>query len=717
MLRTRIAITTLLLLGGALAAQEVPKEQLKELEADLMALLNTPITTASKKAERAIQAPSVVSLVTRDQFQAYGWTSLNDALYSLPGFGPSQDYDRRTVSSRGLFEGWNNNHMLLLVDGIPFNDNIYGSAYTWEITPITFLKKLEVVRGPGSALYGSNSTNASVQIKTLSADELRGGGEAQFRIGQRGERIYDAVASSQGDLISGVFAFSAYDTDGNSYVSRDAALREARVDDRRSGQYAWAKLEGQGALAGWQFQYHRQAWGYGTGYGWVFQIPDQGEQLQEKRDLMALSYSGKLGGVGTQEYMVRFQRHDLSWNIRFFPAGTTSPELPQGMNEVLDTSCQDWFGRGQWSFDLPSGSGVLLGVEGTRFFYSGDRTHYAVDFDLGTYTPASGVVPAGPWLEFLKDKPVLTTGVFAQFDSGELLGTTLKAVAGVRLDRMAFDYTKIYEVGRPTGSRSFSNTSPRLAVVYTPKPNLAFKAMFGSAFRAPAPSELAGANTYTLASNIEQLKPETLQTAELAVDWIVTPNLNWRTNLFRTKFKDQIAYSLENVNLSTNLYTLTTEGLETELLFGFGAWKGFVNLAYARRTDEEIRDRFVQPEQGRLTWEPSIRIKGGVIHARGPWTFSANLLHQGAVQRRGTDRGLQELPLPGVDVDRFRSAEVDSWLRVDARAAYTFRRMTMAVVVQNLFDSQKIRLIKPQAYPFDYQGEGRKASVVLRVGF
>lgn len=707
----------LLLVAGSLGAQEPSKEQAKQLEEDLMTLLNTPITTASKKAERAIQAPSVVSVVRRDQFQAYGWTSLNDALFSLPGFGPSQDFDRRTVSSRGLFEGWNNNHLLLLVDGIPFNDNIYGSAYTWEITPVTFLRTLEVVRGPGSALYGSNSTNASVQIKTLSAQDLDGGGEAQFRGGQRGERIYDAVVGSEGDLVSGIFAFSAYDTDGNSYTGRDAALREARVDDRRSGQYAWAKLEGRGALEGWQFQYHRQAWNYGTGYGWVFQIPDQGEQLQEKRDLLALSYRGKLGGLGDQEYMVRFQKHDLAWNIRFFPNGTSVPELPRGMNEVLDTGCQDWFARGQWSFDLPSSASVLLGLEGTRFLYTGDRTHYAVDFDLSTYTPASGIVSAGPWLEFIQDKAILTTGIFAQFDSGALMGESLKAVVGVRLDRMAFDYTKIYDAGRPLASRTFSNTSPRLAVVYTPRPNLAFKAMFGSAFRAPAPSELAGANTYTLASNIDQLKPETLQTAELAVDWIVTPNLNWRTNLFRTKFKDQIAYSLENVNLSTNLYTLTTQGLETELLFGYGRWKGYVNLAFARRTDEEIRDRFIQPEPNRLTWEPAQRFKAGVIHDRGPLSFSANLLYQGAVLRRATDRGVQELPLPGVNVDRYRAGDVDPWVRLDARVAYTHKGASVALVVQNLLDSDKIRYVKPQAYPFDYQGEGRRVSVVLRTSF
>jgi outer membrane receptor protein involved in Fe transport len=132
-------------------------------------LLNLGIESASKISQRAQEAPSVVSVVTRDQMELFGWTHLNEILFRQPSFFPSQDYERVTVGARGLFESWNSNHLLLLIDGVPYNDNETGGAYTWEITPLFLAKSVEIIRGPGSALYGSNAANGVIAINTLSA--------------------------------------------------------------------------------------------------------------------------------------------------------------------------------------------------------------------------------------------------------------------------------------------------------------------------------------------------------------------------------------------------------------------------------------------------------------------------------------------------------------------------------------------------------------------
>ena len=703
----------------ALAQAPAPKPDLmQETEnlADLLTLLNTPITTASKRAEKAIEAPSVVSVITRNQFQAYGWTTINDALYSLPGFGPSQDYDRRTVSSRGLFEGWNNNHILMLVDGIPFNDNLYGSAYTWDNTPVFFIKTLEVVRGPGSALYGSNSTNSATQLRTISAKDLSGTGEAQARLGQNGERIFDMALGHTGEYFSAVGAFSTSRTNGNNYLDYDGSgrtdgggnLQKFRVLDGRNSQYGWLKMEGEGTLAGLSMQYHHQAWNFQSGHGWLWAIPDVPEQYQEKREIVSISYHTKVGKDWELEGMLRHQRHDIFWDMRYFLRSET---LPGGGSEVLDTSASDWFGRAQASWDLPKSSNLLFGVEATRFLYSGDRAHYGINYDFNNYVEAPGeIVPAGPWLEFIKDKPMLNTGFYAQFSSGKLFGDLFKLVLGVRNDRTSFDFTRIYDAGKPTDSKSYSETSPRVALIFSPSDKLAIKAMYGSAFRAPTPSEVAGANTYSLASNIDGLKPETLKTVELAVDWIVNANLNWRTNIFRTKFNDQIAYSLQNANLSTNVYTLTTQGLETELLYGFANWKGYVNFSMAKRVDEEIIDTTIAASPDQLTWEPGHRFKVGVIYTNGQWTASANALYQGKVERRATD--FSEA------VNPYRPASLDPWLVLNLKVGWAFAPgASVSLVVNNALNTDKNILIKTQAFPFDYKGEERRASLVLRTTF
>jgi len=731
------ALCLALVAGTPILAQAAPKKDESKDMDDLLALLNTPITTASKRAEKAIEAPSVVSVITRDQFQAYGWTSINDALYSLPGFGPARDYDRHTVASRGLFEGWNNNHILLLVDGIPYNDNIYGSAYTSEMTPVFMIKTLEVVRGPGSALYGSNATNSTTQLRTINASELAAGGEAQLRIGSKGDRIYDFAMGKDGDLVSAVMAFNAFHTDGNGYDSYDGSLRTVGnvaegplakfpINDQRESQYGWLKLSGNGDLKGWGFQFHHQAWDYKTGHGWVWQIPDLGERLAEKRQIVSLSYSGKIGETWNQEYLIRHQKHEINWDIRFYPDHALGDYYPTGISEYLDTSASDLFLRTQWSVDLPKGASFLFGIEGTRFLYEGDKSHYSNDLmDPPNFTPTPGNVENGPWLGYIKDKPILSTGFYAQFSSGRLLGPMFKGVLGIRSDHSSFDYRKLdstqafLDTGQ-TGSQSFSQTSPRLALVFTPMENLAIKAMWGRAFRAPAPSELAGANTLTLGSNIEKLKPETLDTTELAVDWIIGSNLNWRTNVYRTKFSNQIAYSAANANLSANIYTLTTQGLETELLFGFAGWRGFVNYSYAKRVDEEILDNTIAPSPDKLTWDPGSRFKFGVIYTAGQVVSALTGYYQSTTNRRSTDVGTQTVPLSGgtLDVDLYRDRSLDAWFTLDAKVTWNFSpASSVAVYATNLLDTDKNKLIKIQAFPFDYQGEGRKYGIVLKTSF
>ncbi|MCP4138190.1 MAG: Plug domain-containing protein [bacterium] len=126
----------------------------EEEELGFYELENQTVSAASKIEQTAAEAPSIISIISAKQFKTFGWKSINDALYHMPGFTYSQDYDRRTVSSRGIFEGWNNNHYMMLVDGVQFNDNAYGSAYTWEITPVNMIKTMEVVRGRGRRCMG-----------------------------------------------------------------------------------------------------------------------------------------------------------------------------------------------------------------------------------------------------------------------------------------------------------------------------------------------------------------------------------------------------------------------------------------------------------------------------------------------------------------------------------------------------------------------------------
>jgi iron complex outermembrane receptor protein len=110
-------------------------------------------------------APAVGSVLTRDQIDDYGWNSLNELLWSQPGFFRGREFERRIVGISGVSEDWNNNRLLLLIDGLPANHVETGTAFTMEQTPLFMIRRAEVLRGPGSALYGSFALSGVVSLQ------------------------------------------------------------------------------------------------------------------------------------------------------------------------------------------------------------------------------------------------------------------------------------------------------------------------------------------------------------------------------------------------------------------------------------------------------------------------------------------------------------------------------------------------------------------------
>ena len=701
-------------------------------------LLNVEIVSATKTALRAIEAPSIVSVVTQQHIKDYGWISLNDVLYAQPGFSPSQDFDRRTVSARGMYEGWNNNHLLMLIDGIPYNDNLYGTAFTSEVTPLFLAKSLEIIRGPGSALYGSNATNGVIGINTVSVnDSTKFLCEAQTRLGSAGTQIYDVVVGTSQEMFSAVVGYNAFATSGAEYLSYDGslrrtsqsgtqggtqgALRQFMTNDARASSYLFAKIEGKKALNGLSLQFHDQRWQFETGHGWLWNIPDIGESMQEARRMITLAYkpdAGKSDAVGniSIEASARYQHRTIDWNIRFFPDSTSFGGIayPRGVSEAINTNADDVFGRFQLTYKLPEQANIIAAAEGTLFWYNGDKNHVSNINLAGDFLPFAGntVRTMPSFLQWIEGNPMLNLGVFAQFASGKLFGDKLSATLGVRYDNQFFQFNAldrmILSTGIPKESLSFSALSPRLGVVFLADKDFSVKFLAGRAFRAPSPTELFGANTYALASNIRNLKPEFITTVELGTDWIINKTFNWRVNGFYTNFENQIAYSVANANLSTNVYTLVSAGLETELNFSIERLSGFVNYSFASRLGETILDNTIRASNNQVTWTPAHIANVGLTYRAENFTAALTGHFQGEVQRRQSD-------LATAEFTRLRPNTLPAWFTADLRIAYMLTdALELGLLGNNLLDTKGM-LMKNFDYPFDYQIPARRVLASLRL--
>lgn len=689
-------------------------------------LMKIGIISSTKFEQKIIETPNVISLITNKQVEQNGWRSLNDVLTKLPSFTLSKDYERNTLSSRGFYEGWNNNHILFLFDGIPMNDNLYGTFYSWDITPLTMVKNIEVIRGPGSALYGSNAMNGVVQINTLSAGDFDQTQKAYIRMGDYGQKQYGFLSSFDTPFISSIFTFSHNKTDGYSYSSYDGSGElntnsdpvKRDIRDSRESNYFWIKLNGKESLTEFSLQYHYQNWSYQTGHGWLWNIPDFAESMNENRHILALKYTPYWSMELFPELLIKYQVHNINWNMRFYRNGAYGGTYPAGMWEYLNTSANDVFVRAQLNYTPSQNLSLLGGIEADIFTYNGDNAHYSnVDVD-NTFLPfdsGNSFNELGPWLDYIKGNPVTSIGLFAQLSTKNFLVEKLNLTAGFRYDMEFFTYKNLLAPGIPEMTKDFSQLNPRIAFVYQAADNFALKALWGKSFRAPSPTEMFGAHTFTLASNIAQLKPEILNTFEFAFDWIATSNIDWKGNVFYTKCENQIAYSAANNNLSTNIYTLSNWGVETELLYSFKNITGFLNLAFVNRVDEVIQDNTIASSTD-LTWVPPFIVNLGLTYSFDKFLISGNIHYQSAVTRRSNEIGLQVIPLSGgvaLNMDQYRGSEVDSWINIDLNAIYKLNsRLKLTLSVRNLLDSETY-LLKNNSFPFDYRQIGRNFTAGL----
>ena len=155
----------------ALSAASALAADVDDLSLD--ALLDTPVEVATRDARTTREAPGVVLVVTREELLASGARDLLEALQLVPGFTFHQDVQGAVgVAFRGLWghEG----KVLLMVDGIELNEPLYGTTQFGHHVLLSQVDRIEVIRGPGSAIYGGSAELAVINVITRSGSKLQG---------------------------------------------------------------------------------------------------------------------------------------------------------------------------------------------------------------------------------------------------------------------------------------------------------------------------------------------------------------------------------------------------------------------------------------------------------------------------------------------------------------------------------------------------------------
>lgn len=163
-------------------------------------LLKLLVNTASKTNERLNDAPGVVSVITARELELFGAQTLEDALHYVvsvnqaTGFLYPEAVNLRGETSPGL----TNNHILFLLNGRPMRETLIGGIYTEILTgfPITAIDRIEVLRGPGSVLYGTGAFTGTINIITKQ--------NFGASLSARGGSFGTITASAQGGITLGI---------------------------------------------------------------------------------------------------------------------------------------------------------------------------------------------------------------------------------------------------------------------------------------------------------------------------------------------------------------------------------------------------------------------------------------------------------------------------------------------------------------------------------
>lgn len=164
--------------SSALFSQTLCQKDFKDFsEVSLEQLLDVTVTSASKHEQEISQAPAFVTVITDEMIEAFNYRRVADALRSVPGLWITNDRYLFQLGIRGVaVHGDWNSRILLLLNGHSLNEQWCGSANLDELLGIDMsnVKRIEVVKGPGSSLYGSNAFFGVINVVTKDADSVGG---------------------------------------------------------------------------------------------------------------------------------------------------------------------------------------------------------------------------------------------------------------------------------------------------------------------------------------------------------------------------------------------------------------------------------------------------------------------------------------------------------------------------------------------------------------
>jgi outer membrane receptor for ferrienterochelin and colicins len=528
-------------------------------------LMGITVEGAARHAQTLEDAPASVSIITAEDIRKYGYRTLAEALASVRGFYTSNNRTYRSVGVRGFnLPGDYASRILVMVNGHNMADNIldfelfFGHDFPIDLN---LIKRIEIIRGPSSALYGSNGVFATINIITKTPEEA-GPASLVADFGSFGEKKGQVTATVPiGKNTNVLFSGSIFNNSGESPLY----FPEFNAPEINDGQAVHMNGE-----KGYHF-FSNLVWGNWSitavfadrketqPISWgdtVFN--DRGTSINDTRNYGEAAYTREISGgmLRWRTYYDAFhERNRFDYPYDSSASGTS---IEDNRQDLLG----DWVGTElTYRFDVARLGTLTVGSE--------------AKFDLRNIQSDYDVSPLHVGIMNI-DRRDRSVALFAQDERKLSDHWTLDL--GIR-----FDYS----------SYRHSFLSPRAALIYQPSSKWSYKFLYGRSFRNPSAFELFYDDGRSGAPN-PNARPEKADTVEVDVERKIGKRMNLVASAYAYRLRDFLlgVYTDSGLIQYQNVGQINATGLEIELNGRPAAWLEAAASYAIQKSKDVDGDRF-----------------------------------------------------------------------------------------------------------------------------
>ncbi len=503
------------------------------------------VMSATKRLQKLSEVPGSVTIITEKEIKERGALTIYEALTNMTGVSFANEGLFNTMRFRGMQASYNNK-ILVLVDGRKINEMDWGNYNGDFGTHLANVKQIEVIKGPGSSLYGANAyagvinivTKDGAEISGLSTEVSIGNKPGDFEVSQKYTMTYGTQNGDWDYKVS-----TSYWREKGIDPYNHPSPNNLFTGDQANFSLKW---KDQWSLQG-GYQRTKNPW---NGSEWT-PTPKNAEELEIL--YLDSTYTMELNDLSKVKLRIS-DNYDLNkvllseyWDLNRIKINSLSDlPSPSPVIIVTDTGEMQPIANAIGRYYIPFENFINLANNQALDVVAlgrGQINEFMTDVQYDLSWPRNNYLLAGVNVQYgwsnmdYYNQPQVTDNNYAVYVQDEYhLGDQLILLSGLR-----YDYNQDYG----------SNLSPRESVIYEPVKGLRLKGLYGSAFRAPVISERYSETDYGFyeATGNINLKPENIQQSEASIEYELGKWLQAKAGYFYWETHNEIQFDYTYANL------------------------------------------------------------------------------------------------------------------------------------------------------------------------